>query len=127
MRVTSVTSAAAALTPLRSIHKPSAATGLGINLDSTELTLTSSVTILAQTVLLLGSNVFLRRNDTSVLVKDESRLGKTTGGLVSSSVPHLGARPFQHFVFLSVHVVITIITAVATFHHFTKSLVIIYH
>jgi hypothetical protein len=26
-----------------------------------------------------------------------------------------------------VHVVITIITAVATFHHFTKSLVIIYH
>jgi hypothetical protein len=39
----------------------------------------------------------------------------------------LGARPLQHFVFLSVHVVITIITAVATFHHFAKSLVINYH
>jgi hypothetical protein len=39
----------------------------------------------------------------------------------------LGARPLQHFVFLAVHVVITIITAVATFHHFAKSLVINYH
>ena len=122
-----VTSAAAALTPLRRIHKTSAAPSLGINLDSTELTLTSSVTILAQTVLLLGGNVFLRRNDTPVLVKDERRLGKTAGGLVSSSVPHLGTRPFQHFVFLSVHVVITIIASVATFHHFTKSLVINIH
>ena len=116
-----------ALTPLRCIHKPSAASRLGINLDSTKLALTSSVTILAQTVLLLGSNVFLRRNDTPVLVKDECRLGKTAGGLVSSSVPHLGARPFQHFVFLSVHVVITILASVATFHHFTKSLVINIH
>lgn len=116
-----------ALTPLRCIHKPSAASRLGINLDSTKLTLTSSVTILAQTVLLLGSNVFLRRNDTPVLVKDERRLGKTAGGLVSSSVPHLGARPFQHVVFLSVHVVITILASVATFHHFTKSLVINIH
>ena len=125
--VYSVTSAAAALTPIRCLHKTSAASCLSINLDSTELTLTSSVTILAQTVLLLGSNVFLRRNDTPVLVKDERRLGKTTGGLVSSSVPHLGARTFQHFICMSVHVVLAIITAVATFHHFTKSLVIIYH
>ena len=116
-----------ALTPLRCIHKPSAAPGLGINLDSTELTLTSSVTILAQTVLLLGSNVFLRRNDTPVLVKDERRLGKTAGGLVSSSVPHLGARPFQHFVCMSMNVVLAIMAAIKSFHHFTKSLVINIH
>ena len=116
-----------ALTPLRCIHKTSAASSLGINLDSTELTLASSVTILAQTVLLLGGHVFLRRNDTSVLVKDERRLGKTAGGLVSSFVPHLGARSFQHFVCMSVHVVLAILASVATFHHFTKSLVINIH
>lgn len=116
-----------ALTPLRCIHKTSATSRLGINLDSAEFPLTSSVTILAQTVLLLGSNVFLRRNDTPVLVKDECRLSKTAGGLVSSSVPHLGARSFQHFVCMSMDVVLAILASVATFHHFTKSLVINIH
>lgn len=116
-----------ALTPLRRIHKTSATSRLVVNLDSAEFPLTSSVTILAQTVLLLGSNVFLRRNDTPVLVKDERRLGKTAGGLVSSSVPHLGARTFQHFVCMSMDVVLAIIAAIKSFHHFTKSLVINIH
>ena len=101
-------------------------TSPGANLDSAELALASSVAVLTQTVLLLGSCVLLGGHNASVLVENQLRLGKTTGGLVGSSVPHLGARPLKHLVFLSVHVVKTIITSVATFHHFTKSVVINY-
>jgi hypothetical protein len=115
------------LTPLWRIHQTVTTAGLGINLDSTKLALTRGVAILTQTVLLLGSHVLLRRDNASVFVEHEVALHETTWRLVGSFVPHLGARPLQHFVFLAVHVVVTIITSVAAFHHFTKSFVINYH
>jgi len=106
--------------PLGGIHKTMTLASLVINLNCAELALTSSVAILTQTVLLLGGRVLLCADNTTVLVKDQFALDEATGGLVGSSVPHLGARPLQHLVLLTVHVVVTIITAIATFHHFTK-------
>jgi len=111
---------------LGSGDEAAALTGLGVNLDGAKLALTSSVSILAQTVLLLRSDVLLGGHNASVLVKHQVRLHETTGGLVGGLMPHLGARTFKHLVFLAVHVVKTIITSVATFHHFTKSVVINY-
>jgi len=116
-----------ALTPLGSIHETVTGARLRVNLNGAKLALTSGVSIFTQAVLLLRGNMLLCGDDTAVLVKNQLSAGETTGGLVGSSVPNLGARPLQHFVFLAVHVVITIITAVATFHHFAKSLVINYH
>lgn len=95
-------------------------TSLITDLDCAELALTSSVAILTQTVLLLGSRVLLGAHNAAVLVENQLALGKATGGLVGSSVPHLGARPLQHLILLAVHVVVTIIAAITTFHHFTK-------
>jgi len=95
-------------------------TSLGVNLDCAKLSLTSGVAILTQTVLLLRSRVLLCGNDATVLVENQFALDETTGGLVGGSVPHLGARPLQHLVLLAVHVVVTIIAAITTFHHFTK-------
>ena len=116
-----------ALTPLGSVDETVTLACSCVNLNGAKLALTSSIPILTQTILLLRGNVLLCGDNTSVLVENQLSAGETTGGLVGSSVPNLGARPLQHFVFLSVHVVITIITAVATFHHFAKSLVINYH
>ena len=106
--------------PLGGIHETVTLTSLIVNLDCAELALTSSVAILTQTVLLLGGRVLLCGHDTTMLVKDQFALGEATRSLVGSSVPHLGARSLQHLILLAVHVVVTIITAIATFHHFTK-------
>ena len=115
------------LTPLGGIDETVTLTSLGINLNGAKLAFTSSVTVFTQTVLLLGSDVLLCGHNAAVLVENQLGASKATGGLVGSSVPDLGARPLQHFVFLAVHVVKPIITAVASFHHFAKSLVINYH
>jgi len=106
--------------PLGGIHKTVTLTTLSVNLNCAELALTSGVAILTQTVLLLGSRVLLCAHNAAVFVKDQIALDETTGSLVGGSVPHLGARPFQHLVLLAVHVVVTIIAAITTFHHFTK-------
>ena len=81
------------LTSLWSIHETRTTAGLG-NLDRTELALTSGVAIFAQTVLLLCGNMLLRTHDTTVLIKHEVALGKSTGGLVGSIMPDLCARTF---------------------------------
>jgi len=93
---------------------------LGIDLNCAELALTSGVAILTQTVLLLGSHVLLCGHNAAVLIENQIALDETAGGLIGSSVPNLGARSLQHLVLLAVHVVVTIITAITTFHHFTK-------
>ena len=120
-----------ALTPIidllgsRSIHQTKALTSSLVNLHGAELTLASSIAILAKTVLLLSGDVLLRRNDTSVLIEQKLRPGKIAGGLVRGSVPYLRPGTLQHFVFLSVHVVKTIITSVASLHHYSKVAVIL--
>lgn len=81
------------LNPLRSIHETTATAGLG-NLDRTELPLAGGVAIFAQTVLLLCGNMLLRTHDTTVLIKHEVALSKSTGGLVGSIMPDLCARTF---------------------------------
>jgi len=106
--------------PIGGLHEAVTLTSLIVNLNSAELALTSSVAVLTQTVLLLRGSVLLCGHNTAVLVKQQCAFDESTGGLVGSSVPHLGARPLQHLVFLAVHVVVTIITAITTFHHFTK-------
>jgi hypothetical protein len=106
------------LTPLGCVDETVTLSSLSVNLDGAELTLASSVTILTQTVLLLGGSVLLCRDNTAVLVKDQLGFGKATGGLVSGSVPHLGARSFQHLVTLAVNVVLAIMAAIMSFHHF---------
>jgi hypothetical protein len=90
----------------------------GANLNSAELPLTSSVAILLQTLLLLGGAVLLRRNNATVLVKNEVSLGKTTGGLVCGSVPNLGTRAFQLRILLSVNVIKTVVRPVNALHSF---------
>lgn len=108
------------LTPLGCLHKAMMLASLGIDLNCAELALTSGVAILTQTVLLLGSHVLLCGHNAAVLIENQIALDETAGGLIGSSVPNLGARPLQHLVLLAVHVVVTIITAITTFHHFTK-------
>jgi len=115
------------LTPLGGVHETRPLACLGVNLDGAELALTSSVAILTQTVLLLGGSMLLCRDNTAVLVKDQLGFGKATRGLVSGSVPNLGTRSFQHFVSLAVNVVLAIMAAIKSFHHFTKFAVIINH
>jgi len=88
------------------------------NLNSAKLPLTSSVAILLQTLLLLGGAVLLGRNNAAVLVKNEVSLGKTTGGLVSGSVPNLGTRTFQLSILLSVDVIKPVIRPVNALHFF---------
>ena len=82
------------LTSTGSFHETRATASFGINLDRTELPLAGGVAILAQTVLLLCGNVLLRTHDTTVLIKHEVALGKSTGGLVGSIMPDLCARTF---------------------------------
>jgi len=113
------------LTPLGSANETRPLSSLTIDLDRTELALTSSVAILAQTVLLLCGGVLLCRNDTSMLVKDKLGPRETTRGFVSGSVPNLGAGTFQHFVCFAVNVVLPVMAAIQSFHHFTKIAVII--
>ena len=109
-----------ALTPLGSVHETVALACRGVHLNGAKLALTSGVSILTQTILLLRGNMLLCGDNTSVLVENQLSAGETTGGLVGRSVPHLGARPLQHLILLAVHVVVTIIAAITTFHHFTK-------
>ena len=82
------------LTPLRSIHEAVMLAGLGINLNSAELTLTSGVTIFAKTIFLLSGSMLLCRYDATMLIKDKLRLCKSTGGFVSGAVPDLSPRTF---------------------------------
>lgn len=107
------------------IHQTNTLTSRLVNLHGAELALASSVAVLTKTVLLLSGDVLLRRNDTSVLIEQKLRSGKIAGGLVRGSVPYLRPGALQHFVFLSVHVVITIITSIASFHHYSKVAVIL--
>ena len=109
----------------RGIHQTNALTSRLVNLHGAELALASSVSILAKTVLLLSGDVLLCRNNTAVLIEQELCPGKIAGGLVRGSVPYLRPGTLQHFVFLSVHVVKTIITSVASFDHFSKVAVIL--
>lgn len=109
----------------RGIHQTNTLTSRLVNLHGTELALASSVAVLAKTVLLLSGTVLLCRNDTSVLIEQKLRPGKIARGLVRGSVPYLRPGTLQHFVFLSVHVVITIITSVASLHHYSKVAVIL--
>ena len=104
------------------IHQTNTLTSRLVNLHGTKLALASSVAILAKTVLLLSGAVLLCRHDTSVLIEQKLCPGKIAWGLVRGSVPYLRPGTLQHFISLSVHVVITIITSVASFHHFLKLL-----
>ena len=104
------------------IHQTNTLTSRLVNLHGTKLALASSVAILAKTVLLLSGAVLLCGNNTSVLIEQKLCPGKIAGGLVRGSVPHLRPGTLQHFISLSVNVVITIITFVASFHHFLKLL-----
>ena len=107
------------------VHQTNTLTSRLVNLHGTKLALASSVAVLAKTVLLLSGAVLLCGNNTSVLIEQKLRPGKIAGGLVRGSVPYLRPGALQHFVFLSVHVVITIITSVASLHHYSKVAVIL--
>lgn len=82
------------LTFIGSIHKANAFASSLIDLHSAEFTFTSGVTILTKAILLLSGGVLLCRNNTAMLIKNELGLSKTTGGLVSGTVPNLSPRSF---------------------------------
>jgi len=113
--------------PLGSSNKAIALSTPRTHLNRAEFALTRGIAILTQTVLLLGSRVLLCRDDTTVLIEYQFSLGKTSGSLIGSSVPNLGAGTFQHFVGFSVNVVLAVGASINSLNHFTKSGVIFIH
>ncbi len=67
-------------------------------LDKAELALLSQETSLNKALLLLGSHVLSLGDNASMLVHHQRRLGKTSAGLLCSSVPYLGAGSDINFV-----------------------------
>ena len=67
-------------------------------LDETKVALLGQETGLNKALLLLGSHVLSLGDNASVLVHHQGRLGKTSAGLLCSSVPNLGAGSDINFV-----------------------------
>ena len=67
-------------------------------LDEAKVALLGQETGLNKALLLLGSHVLSLGDNASVLVHHQGRLGKTSAGLLCSSVPNLGAGSDINFV-----------------------------
>lgn len=67
-------------------------------LDETKVALLCQETGLNKALLLLGSHVLSLGDNASVLVHHQGRLGKTSAGLLCSSVPNLGTGSDINFV-----------------------------
>ena len=67
-------------------------------LDETKVTLLGQETGLNKALLLLGSHVLALGHNATVLVHHQGRLGKTSAGLLCSSVPNLGTGSDSLFV-----------------------------
>ena len=75
-----------------------AASGAVSVLDETKVALLGQETGLNKALLLLGSHVLSLGDNASVLVHHQGRLGKTSAGLLCSSVPNLGTGSDINFV-----------------------------
>jgi hypothetical protein len=78
---------------------------LGSSFYEPKLALLGKITVLLQSLLLLGSSVLLGAHDVTPLVHQQLGLAQTTRSLVSSTIVHLGARPNQNSVCLAINVV----------------------
>lgn len=91
---------------------------LGSLLNCAELALLGEVASLLKTLLLLGSAVLRARNNATVLVHHDVRLGETSVGLVCSAVPNLCAGPLEKIELLAMNVVGTILVLLNPLNHF---------